>query len=79
MTEYRTDNRDSAKPMFRKRAVKLGAIPPEKVEVIDHLGNHRGMVGKLGTSATASRFLNGRSATLTRVKGRQVWKGDCPK
>ena len=51
MTEYRTDTRDSIPPPRKaKPRDKLGAIPPHKVEVIDHLGRHRGMVGKLGTS-----------------------------
>jgi hypothetical protein len=80
MAKYRTDTRDSIPPPpLKKRPLdKLGATPPGKVEVIDHLGRHRGMVGKLGTAATASRFLNGRGATLTRVNGRQVWKGMHP-
>jgi hypothetical protein len=80
MAQYRTDTRDSIPPPRKsKRSDKPGTIPPGKVAVIDHLGRHRGMVGKLGTSATASRFLNGRGATLTRVKGRHVWQGNCPK
>jgi hypothetical protein len=76
-SKYRTDTRDSIPPppLKPRPADKLGATPKNKIEVIDHLGRHRGMVGKLGTSATASRFLGGRGATLTRVKGRHVWKG----
>ena len=79
MTQYRTDGRDSAAPQIKpKRPPKVGATPPNKVRVLDHLGRHVATVGKLATAATASRFLNGRGAKLTRVNGRQCWKGDKP-
>lgn len=79
MATYRTDTRDSIPPPPKPKAEdKLGTTPKEKIEVIDHLGRHRGMVGRKSTAATASRFLGGRGATLTRVNGRQVWKGMHP-
>jgi hypothetical protein len=76
-SEFRESAYDA--PLPRKPKVsKPGTIPDHKIEVLDHLGRHRGMVTRSATSATASRFLNGRSATLQKVKGKDCWIGDHP-
>jgi len=62
---------------IKRRATKPGVIPSNKIQVIDHLNRPRGMVGRLATAATASRFLGGRGAMITKHNGKTVWKG-CP-
>jgi hypothetical protein len=76
-TQFRASAYDP--PIRRKpKPEKPGLIPDHKIEVLDHLGRHRGMVSRSGTAATASRFLNGRSATLQKHKGVVCWIGDHP-
>ncbi len=74
MTKYRTNTHDAAKPAPKPKATKPGIVPENKVAVLDHKNRMRGQVGRLATSVTASRFLNGRPASLQTVNGQQVWK-----
>jgi hypothetical protein len=76
-TTFRVSQYDAPLPRKPKLS-KPGTIPENKIEVRDHLNRHRGIVSRSATSATASRFLNGRSAKLHRINGRHVWVGDCP-
>jgi hypothetical protein len=73
MSKYRTNTHDAAKPI-KPKSVKPGIVPENKVAVVDHKNRMRGQVGRLATSVTASRFLNGRPASLQTVNGQQVWK-----
>jgi hypothetical protein len=66
---------DAPTPISTKPQGKPGVIPSNKIQVIDHLGRPRGQVGRLATAATASRFLGGRGAMLTKHNGKTVWKG----
>jgi len=69
---------DAPMPISNKPKGKPGQIPSNKIQVVDHLGRARGTVGRLATEATASRFLGGRGAALTKHKGKLVWKGKAP-
>lgn len=77
MAKFRTNTPDAPEPRTSKLG-NIGEVPANKVEVLDHHGRHRGMVGRKATAAVASRFLGGRGVTLTTVNGRQCWKGMQP-
>ena len=66
---------DAPTPISTKPKIRPGVVPANKIQVIDHLGRPRGMVGRLATAATASRFLGGQGVMLTKYKGKTVWKG----
>jgi len=70
---YRTNTPDAPEPRVSK-AITPGTVPDHKVPVLDRKGRMRGQVGRLATAITASRFLNGRPASLQTINGRQVWK-----
>ncbi len=72
--KYRKQTPDAHEPIKKKPADPHGSVPENKVAVLDRKNRMRGQVGRLATSITASRFLNGRPASLQTVNGRQVWK-----
>ena len=74
---YRTGTHDAPEP-YTPKLETPGKIPANKVEIRDHLGRTRGMVGRKATAATVSRFIDGRDATLQKIDGRDVWVGKNP-
>jgi hypothetical protein len=54
---------------------KIGAVPPNRIPVIDDQDRLRGHVGKKATAVTASRFLGRLGATLGKKDGRVAWIG----
>lgn len=73
MTKYRQSTHDAPAPK-PKRTTTPGTIPSNKVGVYDHKNRLRGVVGRLATQVTASRFLSGRPASLQTVNGKPAWK-----
>ncbi len=72
MSKYRTGH-DAPEPRKPKQS-KPGVLADNKVGVYDRKGRLRGQVGRLATQVTASRFLNGRPASLQKVNGRGAWQ-----
>jgi hypothetical protein len=73
MGQYRKSTHDVPERRTAKRTTP-GTIPGNKVGVYDHKNRLRGVVGRLATSVTASRFLSGRPASLQTVNGQPAWK-----
>ena len=74
MTKFRTGTHDAPEPR-RKPAVIPGKIPDAKLGVYDAKGNLRGLVGRLATAATASRFTH-HGMKLAKKGGRDAWVYD---
>jgi hypothetical protein len=67
--------------MSQKRKYKPGEVPPNRIAIVDHLGNVRGHCGLTGTQSLVSRFGIGRDAKLVRSEenGRLEWRGQNPR
>lgn len=72
MSKFRTNTHDAAKPCKAKQTTP-GAIPSNKVQVIDGHGRLRGLVGRAATSATASRFHGQLGSKLGTHNGAPAW------
>jgi hypothetical protein len=64
---------DDAPEPRKAKQTKPGAIPSNKVQVIDGHGRLRGLVGKGATSATAARFHGQLGSKLGTVNGAPAW------
>ncbi len=72
MSKFRTNTHDAPEPRTAKQT-KPGAIPPNKVQVIDGHGRLRGLVGRKSTSATAARFHGQLGSKLGKFNGAPAW------
>lgn len=74
MKKFRTDGRDVAPALPEVTNEKPGALPPNRIPVIDAHGNRRGHVGYKASAATANRF-GVHDAKLVTHQGRPAWQG----
>jgi hypothetical protein len=52
---------------------KIGAVPPNRIPVIDRHGFVRGHVGERASAPTAARFTNNPAMKLGEHNGRTSW------